>query len=48
MIFEILILAAALILSALCVGHDVRKGLERIADAIASRRTRNRKHQPPA
>lgn len=37
MIFETLILAAALILSALCIGHDIRKGLERIADATQDR-----------
>lgn len=40
--------AFGLIVAALIIGHDVRKGLERVADAIASHRTRNRKHQPPA
>lgn len=37
-----------LIVAALIIGHNVRKGLERVADAIASHRTGNRKHQPPA
>ncbi|WP_257721760.1 hypothetical protein [Thauera humireducens] len=37
-----------LIVAALIIGHNIRKGLERVADAIASHRTRNRKHQPPA
>lgn len=40
--------AFGLIVAAPIIGHDIRKGLERVADAITSHRTRNRKHQPPA
>lgn len=41
-------IGVSLIVAALIIGHDIRKGLERVADAIASHRTGNRKHQPPA